>query len=258
MEGHKADLAVCLNCGGVRRTPLGGLLVGAGPDGAGACRCGHAVKEEEESAAQWRAERTLRRAGMTAAQLSAWRFGTFQVTACVGDAGAKAQMCQIVEDLKRYAMRPVGWRVLQGWVGSGKTHLAYAVAGHRVRLGRSVLVSNAPDLLDMLRQGFADESYDRRIRRAKEVELLVLDDLGAENGTPFAMEKLYQIIDARYRDKRPLLVTTNRNLSRSNSAGQAQESESAGLPQRILSRLLDVDLAVVHTLPVLDYRRRSR
>jgi len=46
----------------------------------------------------------------------------------------------------------------------------------------------------------------------KNASLLILDDLGAENSTDWAREKIYEIIDSRYRDKKPIIITTNLKL----------------------------------------------
>jgi DNA replication protein DnaC len=80
----------------------------------------------------------------------------------------------------------------------------------------------------------------------------VLDDLGAQNDTPWAAEKLYQILDHRYRRRLPLLVTTNVNLY----------APQGRIEPRVLSRILDgANLADgfsrVVLLKVGDYRRRG-
>lgn len=211
------------------------------PDGAyRPCRC------SIEAAQRKRSERLLAESGITLQQLMRWRFETFDLAAANSTPQGRERLAECVADLRAYAAEPAGWRVLQGMYGCGKTHLAYAIAATRARARKPVYVSNVPDLLDMLRRGYDDASYDRRLQTLKEVELLVLDDLGTEHATPFALEKLYQVIDARYRDCAPLVVTTNRNLY-----------EEKELPGRIVSRLLDVDMSRVWTLPAADYRRRD-
>ena len=202
------------------------------------CQC------EIDAQARRRSERLLRDSGISKAQLERWQFGTFDVRAAVGTQQARKRLEEIVADLREFARHPSGWRILQGTYGVGKTHLAYAVAAHRARIGKPVYISNVPDLLDALRRGFDDDSYDERLTTLKTVDLLVLDDLGTENATPFAVEKLYQVIDARYRETLPMIVTTNRLLQ-----------EDRTVPGRIVSRLLDTQMSTVWTLPVGDYRR---
>jgi DNA replication protein DnaC len=211
------------------------------PDGAWQpCAC--LLSERRRRAA----ERLLADAGLTLDHLARWQFGTFDPARCVGSVADRRRMQAIIDDLRAYAVAPTGWRVLQGVVGSGKTHLAYAVAAEWARARRPVYVSNVPDLLDSLRRGFDDDTYTERLRTLMRVDLLVLDDLGTESATPFAVEKLYQIIDARYRERLPMVVTTNRLLA-----------EDHALPPRIVSRLLDRELSVVWSLPVADYRRHG-
>ena len=202
------------------------------------CRCAIESRQRE------RVAKLLEESGITQEQLRRWSFGTFDIARCAGNAALRARMAEIVDDLRSYAQEPIGWRVLQGMYGVGKTHLAYAVAAHRARVGSPVYVATVPDLLDMLRRGFDDDSYDKRLRMLQTVPMLVLDDLGTENATPFAVEKLHQVVDARYRTRLPMVVTTNRLLHQDKT-----------LPGRIVSRLLDRDLSVVWTLPVGDYRR---
>jgi DNA replication protein DnaC len=105
------------------------------------------------------------------------------------------------------------WLVLAGGYGSGKTHLAAAIANlalHEKHMNPIFAV--VPDLLDYLRTTFrpdADASYDDRVSAFRSADLLILDDLGTENATPWAREKLFQIINHRYNESLPLVVTTN-------------------------------------------------
>ena len=90
---------------------------------------------------------------------------------------------------------PHGWLVLLGGYGAGKTHLAAAIANQRVKLGHPVLFVVVPDLLDYLRATFSpssDAGLDERMETIREIPLLILDDLGAHNSTPWAQEKLFQ------------------------------------------------------------------
>ena len=87
---------------------------------------------------------------------------------------------------RQWADHPEGWLVLQGGPGCGKTHLAAAIANHRLATGDSVCFATVPDLLDELRAGYApeaDESFEQIFRRLLDVTLLVLDDLGAHHSS---------------------------------------------------------------------------
>nr|BBH91761.1 ATP-binding protein [Thermosporothrix sp. COM3] len=131
-----------------------------------------------------------------------------------------------------YAEQPAGWLVLLGSYGCGKTHLAVAIAHERLAAGERVVFLTVPDLLDHLRSAFAPNApatYDELFARVREVELLVLDDLGAEHRTPWANEKLFQLLNHRYNAMLPTVITSNR---------MALE----GIDHRIVSRLHDREL----------------
>ena len=96
---------------------------------------------------------------------------------------------------------PAGWLVLQGGYGCGKTHLAAAIANYCIALGRPALFVIVPDLLDHLRATFSpnsDTGLDERLSDIRDAPLLILDDLGAHHSTPWAQEKLFQILNHRY------------------------------------------------------------
>lgn len=112
-----------------------------------------------------------------------------------------------------YARHPQGWLVLFGNYGCGKTHLAAAIANQILQRDGNVIFTVVPDLLDHLRSTFGPHSevaYDERFETIREIPLLVLDDLGTENTTPWAREKLYQIINHRYNYRLATVITSNR------------------------------------------------
>lgn len=99
-----------------------------------------------------------------------------------------------------------------GDVGTGKTTLAMLVSRHALEAGRSVAIYSLPRLLAELRRTFDEGSrhtHIERLDRLAAVDLLHLDDLGAENTTPWVLEELYSIINTRYEEQRTVLVTTN-------------------------------------------------
>jgi len=146
---------------------------------------------------------------------------------------------------RRFARDPQGWLVLLGVVGCGKTHLAAAIANEAVRRGNPVLFTVVPDLLDHLRSAFAPTSdlrYDEEFERVRTAGLLILDDLGTENATPWAGEKLFQIVNYRYNYRLPTVVTTNRRLS--------------AIDDRIRSRMTDVAFCTLVEMSAGDYRQK--
>src|SRR3990172_12981711 len=102
-----------------------------------------------------------------------------------------------------------------------------------VEMGGSTMFVTVPDLLDWLRFSFegGDSSLEQRLEEIRNVRLLVLDDLGTQNATPWAEEKLYQIINHRYVNRLPMVITTNLSLNE--------------IDGRIASRLQDPDLVTL-------------
>lgn len=120
---------------------------------------------------------------------------------------------QAYEAAKQFAEMPQGWLVLVGNNGCGKTHLAVAIAKRCLEDGATVLFAVVPDLLDRLRSAFAptaEESFDEEFAKMREVEVLILDDLGAESSTNWATEKLFQLLNYRYNARLATVFTTNK------------------------------------------------
>jgi DNA replication protein DnaC len=136
-----------------------------------------------------------------------------------------------------------GWILLEGAYGCGKTHLAAAIANACVQRGVPTLFITVPDLLDTLRfaYGNPETTFEARFEEIRNSDLLVMDDFGTQNATTWAQEKLFQIINYRYINKLPTVITTNLILD---------EIES-----RIRSRLQDSDFVQHIRIIAPDYRR---
>lgn len=144
-----------------------------------------------------------------------------------------------------FAQNPDGWLYLAGGYGCGKTHLAAAIANYvleHMRMRAVFLV--VPDLLDHLRSTFApnqEQTYDSRFNSIRNAGLLVLDDLGTENTTPWAKEKLFQLMNYRYNARRPTVITSNRNFDE--------------LDGRIASRISDTSICRTIVMDANDFRK---
>ena len=138
-------------------------------------------------------------------------FEAFDVRGNDSDAEQQESLEEALHFSKAYAEFPHGWLTLFGETGVGKTHLAVAIAGERIKAGHPVFFAFVPELLDYLRYTFRPDSkvtYDRLFDEVKGAELLVLDDLGQEHSSPWAEEKLYQIIVHRHNARLPTVITS--------------------------------------------------
>jgi DNA replication protein DnaC len=99
-----------------------------------------------------------------------------------------------------------------GDVGTGKTSLAMLVSKAALEADRSVAIYSVPRLLAEIKATYdrdSDDSYMRLFRRLCAVDLLHLDDLGAERPTEWVLEQLYSIVNERWQDGRSIIVTSN-------------------------------------------------
>ncbi|MDO8491001.1 MAG: ATP-binding protein [Dehalococcoidia bacterium] len=138
---------------------------------------------------------------------------------------------------RAFAQNPEGWLILCGASGAGKTHLAAAIANERLSQGQPTFFVVAPDLLDHLRATYSpnsDISYDMLLEQVRNAPLLILDDLGTQSSTPWAQEKLFQIINHRYNSRLPTVITTNTLME--------------DMDERLRTRLTDPSLSKVCVL----------
>lgn len=149
-----------------------------------------------------------------------------------------------------FARSPEGWLVFRGDNGCGKTHLAAAIVNYCYQHKQPALFVVVPDFLDHLRSTFSPESetsYDQLFESVRNAPLLVLDDFGKQTTTPWAQEKLFQVINHRYNAKLPTVITTN----------LAEEE----MDSPILSRFADPTICTAFHILAPDYysgRRATR
>ncbi len=100
----------------------------------------------------------------------------------------------------------------RGDVGTGKTTLAMLISRAAMQADRTVAIYSLPRLLAMLRETYDDDSelsLNGLIDRLCAVDLLHVDDVGAEQSSPWVLEQLYTIVNTRYEDGRAIVLTTN-------------------------------------------------
>lgn len=201
VDYEKDGLLYCGHCNTPKqcRIPIGGSvrLVGC------QCACAAREYEAEKKARADREKRlcieTLRADGIRDKSLTACRFDT-------------ATMSEEIVKCKRYAdawddmRRENNGLLLWGNTGNGKTFAAACIANELIDRGIPAMITSFPRILNA--------GYDKQeiIEQVHYYPLLVIDDLGAERSSEYAMETVYTVIDERYKSKKPLIVTTNLTL----------------------------------------------
>ena len=240
-EDQEDRCPVCDGHGWVeRRVPLGHPDFGE----LFPCRC------REQAADQERMQRLQRYSGLPNEMLDRMTFDRFVVQRPDVDQEGQTFLQTAYTAASTFAIHPEGWLLITGTHGSGKTHLAVAVVERSISRGYPSLFTFVPDLLDHLRAAFSPNSpvqYDQLFEQVKSVPLLILDDLGAESSTPWAREKLYQIVVHRHNARLPTVITTYLTMD---------EIEAAHA--RLASRLLDATLVNWVPIGAPDYRNQGR
>jgi DNA replication protein DnaC len=120
-----------------------------------------------------------------------------------------------------------------GDVGTGKTTLAMLVSKAAMEADRTVAIYSLPRLLGLLRDTYGDDarySLNELIDRLCSVDLLHVDDVGAEQSSAWVLEQLYTIVNTRYEDGRSIVLTTNLDV----------DELEAQIGERTVSRLSDM------------------
>ena len=153
-----------------------------------------------------------------------------------------------VTDGNRKAVEAARWMLadgrgvfLYGEKGTGKTKLAAIIANERAGTGKPVLFASVPDLMADIRASFASGGTSERVQAVKATPFLVLDDLGAEKMTEWVGEQLFCIVNHRYNEQLPTVVTSNysptqiiRHMATVDRGGNVIDDMQG---QRIMSRI---------------------
>jgi len=199
-----------------------------------ACVC------SREKVLRERYERMLRFCRLPAAT-EGWTFEQFDASGPLREAYTAAlELAEERGNLK--------WLTLIGPVDIGKSHLAVAICRRWLDRGKPAYYVLVPLMLENLRACYEGRvSFDREFNFLLNVPLLVMDDLGSQKPSEWAMEKLMQIVDYRYMHKLSLVVTSN--YTPANLPGDIEH--------RIGSRLLRADFGKVVVINAPEYRLRK-
>ena len=127
--------------------------------------------------------------------------------------------------------------LLYGEPGTGKTFAAACVVNYLLDRKIPVLMTSFVKLIDQFMK-FNENDSESVIHKMNRAKLLVIDDLGAERGTDYALERVYDVIDSRYRANKPMILTSNLTL------GQMQAETNVRL-KRIYDRVFEICFPVL-------------
>lgn len=198
------------------------------------CKC-EAEKEEAEEEARKQAEferkvNAMRKAGFPDADMLNWTFANDDME---NERITKA-MKRYVDNFSEFRTQGKGL-LIYGNVGRGKSYAACEVANALIDKGIPVLVTNFARIVNALQGTFEKQEYIDSLNR---YALLVIDDLSAERDTGYMMEQIYQVVDARYRAKKPMIITTNLSLD---EIKNATDLEHRRIYDRIIERCFPVE-----------------
>ncbi len=125
-----------------------------------------------------------------------------------------------------------------GTVGTGKTYAAACIANALIDACKPVLMTNFSRIINKLQSSF--EGRQEYLDGLNEFDLLILDDLSAERKTEYVQEIIYNVIDTRYRAKKPLIITTNLTIE---ELKNPESVATARIYDRILERCFPVEVA---------------
>ena len=175
------------------------------------CECRKKAIEREERLEQERKEMeavaALKRQSLMDDRLADATFENFQQTK---QNARQLRLCRRYAECFNEMMEKNQGLLFYGGVGTGKTYAAACIANYLLNRRRSVVMTSFVKLLESMMNFKEDDSV--LISRLNRAKLLIIDDLGAERSTDFALEKVYDIVDSRYRAKLPVILTTNLSM----------------------------------------------
>jgi len=138
--------------------------------------------------------------------------------------------------------RTAGILLLTGPFGTGKTHQAYGALRRIAEAGPDrfeLIALTAPDMYALIRPGGSERGAEYEVKRLMRIPLLLIDDLGTEKISEFTEEATYRILNERYNECRPLIITSNLPVANPNGPDLKDQ-----LGQRITSRLAQTTTVV--------------
>ena len=195
----------------------------------------NARKEEQARREQMERVAALRKVGVGDEK---YREMTFSADDGGGDRAAFKVANDYVQNWEAMREKNVGL-LFSGVPGTGKTFFAACIANALLDKGIPAMISTIPSLATAMSANF-EAKKPEILDQIKSVDLLVLDDVGTERNTSYMAERMFEIVDSRYRAGKPLVVTTNLGIA------EIQNKTSIPLEyQRIFDRILELCQPVV-------------
>lgn len=233
-EGYEKDgLIHCPECHTPRQTRITNPFTGKEAVVGCVCKCRHEQMQREEAAKREQEKRArIQRARMDSFEESDCASMTFE-----NDDG---QNPELSKQMRNYAANFARFKengqglVLFGDVGTGKTFYSACIANALIDEGYTVLMTNFPTLIAKMQRDAFKTDF---VKLLAAYDLLILDDLGVERSSEYMQEQVYGIVDARYRAKRPILVSTNLTAQELVKPGDVMKARIYG---RLLERCLPI------------------
>lgn len=178
------------------------------------------VRKAKERAENWR------RQGLSE---TTWHSATF-ANDDLRDANASG-ICRKFADGFTIATDEGMGLILFGGIGSGKTYLAACIANALIDKGIPVLMASLPSLVSQMNADYGDNKFEV-LEQVQAIPLLIIDDFGVERETDYMIEQVYELINARYKTGKPLVITTNKSVGE-------MKSERSQSKQRIYDRIFE-------------------
>ncbi len=211
------------------------------------CRCDREENERKKAEEKTRREMeyvaSLKKASLMDDKFKASTFDTFETNRYNKK---NLRLCRrYAEGFKEMQEKNQGL-ILWGGVGTGKTFAVACIANHLLEHKVPVVMTSFVKLIDLIQRDKDEEP--NILMKLDRAALIIFDDLGAERDTSYALEKVYNIIDSRYRSQKPMIFTTNLTLSEMQDEADIRYS-------RIYDRIFESCYPIQFTGP--SWRRKA-
>lgn len=215
------------------------------------CKCEEEAEKAEREEMRRRDRERIRNSEMSLFKAMSYlparaKNETFENWKHVPEAEESFEICKKYAD--EFTKTKTTGLCLYGDVGCGKTYLTTAIYHELVGKGMHIVVQNVPALLTKIRNTYGNDGYSEQdiLDALINADLIILDDLGSQKQTDWSIEKLYTIINGRYAEEKPVIITANAD-------GMKGLKDVVG--KRVYDRLVQMCIPVHN--PASSYRRHE-